>query len=303
MAAPAEQQREYAATYGWSLAVLRSAPELSKLFDRAIAGGYNQSRFVAELRNTKWYRSRSESVRQMTVLQKADPAEYARRVKQSAAMVADQYYQMTGRRMGGPTAAHLGQNALMFGFNDAEVRDMVGATVSSATLMKGGIGGTLGEAERQLRQATEDYGIDMSEQWIKNTINNIAWQNTDVSAEIGKLRQMAKSRYAGFADQIDNGVTMKDIAEPFKQLMAKTLEISDKSISTNDKSIQKALTYRPPGVKGKLAAPQPMAMWQFEADLKNDPRWNKTQNAQDSIMSAGRKVLADWGLTTQSGGN
>lgn len=299
--ATADQQKEYAATYGWSLAVLRSAPELSKLFDRAISGGYNQSRFVAELRNTTWYKSRSESVRQMTVLAKADPAEYARRIQASAAMVADQYYQMTGRRMGGPTAAHLGKNALMFGYSDAEIRDMVGATVSSANLMKSGIGGTLGEAERQLRQATSDYGIDVSETWIKNTLNNIAWQNTDVSAEVGKLRQLAKSRYAGFADQIDNGVTVKDIAEPYKQLMAKTLEISDKSISVNDKTIQKALTYRPPAAKGKLGAPQGMAMWQFEEDLKNDPRWNKTQNAQDSIMGAGRKVLADWGLTTQGG--
>jgi hypothetical protein len=297
--ATAEQQKDYASLYGWSLAVLRSAPELSKLFDRAITGGYNQARFVAELRNTGWYKTRSESVRQGQVLQKADPAEYKRRIAQAAAMVADQYYQMTGRRMGGPTAAHLGQTAFLYGFNDAEVRDMVAKTVSSATLLRtGGIGGTLGEAERQLRQAADDYGMDMSDTWFKNTINNIAWQNTDVTAEVGKLRTLAKSKYAAFADQIDQGVTVKDIAEPYRQLMSKTLEVSDKSIRINDRNIQNALMYKPVDEAGKPTSKVPtgMPLWQFEQQLKNDPRWNKTKGAQDAAMSAGRQVLQDLGF-------
>lgn len=309
MAKPtAEQEKDYSSIYGWSLAVLRSAPELSKLFDRAIAGGYNQARFVAELRNTGWYKTRSESVRQGTVLAKADPAEYKRRIAQAASMVADQYYALTGRRMSGPTAAHLGQTAFLYGYNDNEVRDMVAKTVSSATLMKGGIGGTLGEAERQLRQAADDYGLDMSDTWIKNTVNNIAWQNTDVTAEIGKLRQQAKSKYAAYGDQIDHGVTIKDIAEPFKQLMAKTLEISDKSISTGDRQIQTALMYAPKSAKEganlsakKPTAPTGMPLWQFEQQLKNDPRWNKTKGAQDSIMAAGRQVLQDLGFQGSNG--
>ena len=303
MAAPLDQQKDFAATYGWSLAVLRSAPELSKLFDRAIAGGYNQSRFVAELRNTGWYKSRSESVRQGTVLRKADPAEYQRRAQQAASMVADQYYAMTGRRMSGPTALSLGANAFLYGFNENEVRDMVAKTVSSAKLMKGGIGGTLGEAERQLRQAADDYGMDMSQTWFLNAVNNIAWQNTDVTAEIGKLRTLAKSRYPAYADQIDQGGTIKDIAEPYRQLMAKTLEVSDKSIRVNDRAIQSALTYAPKTAKegannsgNKPTAPSGMPLWQFEQNLKNDPRWNKTKGAQDAIMSAGRQVLSDLGF-------
>jgi hypothetical protein len=301
--APLEQQKDFASLYGWSLAVLRSAPELSKLFDRAISGGYNQARFVAELRNTGWYKTRSESVRQGTVLQKADPAEYKRRITQAAAMVADQYYQMTGRRMGGPTAAHLGQQAFLYGFNDAEVRDMVARTVSSADLLKGGqIGGTLGEAERQLRQAADDYGIDVSETWIKNNINSIARQNTDVTAEIGKLRQLAKSKYAAFADQIDQGVTVKDIAEPYRQLMAKTLEVSDKSIRINDRALQTALMYKPVDEAGRPTSKLPtgMPLWQFEQQLKNDPRWVRTKGAQDATMAAGRQVLQDLGFL---GGN
>lgn len=299
----ADQQNAYAAQYGWSLAVLRSAPELSKLFDRAISGGYNQARFVAELRNTAWYRQHSESVRQARVLQKADPTEYTQRVKQYAAQIADQYYQMTGHRMGGPTAAHLGEQAFQLGMNDAQMMDLTRDTVQSANLMKTGLGGTLGESERQLRQASEDYGIDLSDTYVMRAMNNIAWQNTDVTSEINKLRQMAKSRYPAYADQLDAGVTVKDIAEPFRQLMSKTLEISDQAIRINDRQIQNALTYAPKSAKEgannsgqKPTAPTGMPLWQFEQQLKNDPRWNKTKGAQDAMLSAGRQVLTDLGF-------
>lgn len=303
MPASHDQQQDFAASYGWSLSVLRSAPELSKLFDRAIAGGYNQARFIAELRNTKWYQSRSESVRQAEVLSKADPAEYKRRIQQATSLIQDQYYQLTGRRMGDNTALRLAGNAFRFGFNESEVRDLVAGTFNSARLMKAGIGGTLGEAERQLRAAADDWGMDMSETWFKNTLNHIAYQHTDVAAEVNKLRQLAKSKYAAFADQIDQGVSVKDIAEPYRQLMAKTLEVSDKSIRVNDKMIQGALMYAPKSAAegannsgNKPTAPTGMPLWQFEQQLKNDPRWLRTKGAQDSTMSAARQVLQDLGL-------
>lgn len=300
--ATAKEQDEWAAMYGWSRAVLRSNPELSKLFDSAIAGNWNQARFVAGLRGTNWYRQHSESVRQAQILAKADPTEYKQRIKAAAASVADMYYQMTGRRMGGPTAAHLGQQAFQLGLNEAQIMDLVRNTVSSATLLRtGGVGGTLGDAEKQLRQAAADYGISVSDTYIANTMNNIAWQNTDVTAEVMKLRKQAMSRYPQYAEQLKGGTTIKDIAEEYKQLMSKTLEISDASIATTDRHIQAALTYRPtapakPGAKPTVEAPTGMPLWQFEQQLKNDPRWLKTKGAQDATMSAARQVLGDLGF-------
>jgi len=293
---PSIDQNEMAANYGWSLAVLRSAPELSKLFDKAVQGTYSQARFVAELRNTAWYKTRSESVRQATVLQKADPAEYNRRVQRAKQAVADQYHAMTGRAMTDGTAAALGKQAFLFGFNDAEIRDMVGNTAKSQTLMtKGGLGGTLGEAERVLRQAADDYGLDFSDAYIAGKLNDIARQKTDTTSVVGNFKNWAKSKYTAFADQIDQGETIKDIAEPYRQMMSKTFEVSDKSIQITDKQIQKALMYRPT-VGKKVGPPTPMTLSQFEVDLKNDPRWDRTKGAQDQTMAVGRKVLQDMGL-------
>ena len=60
----------------------------------------------------------------------------------------------------------------------------------------------------------------------------------------------------------------------------------------NDPSIAKALNYRDP----KTGQPTPMTISQFEAALKNDPRWMRTKNARDSMMNGTRQILADWGL-------
>lgn len=300
----AAEQQEWASLYGWSTAVLNSNPELRKLFNAAIAGKYNQQRFVASLRGTNWYKQHSESVRQAQILAKADPTEYKQRVAATASTIGDMYYQITGRAMSGPTASHLAVQAFQLGMNDAQMGDLVRKTVSSATLLRtGGAGGTLGDSEKQIRQAASDLGISVSNTYVMNAMNNIAWQNTDVTTEISKLRKMSASRYPQYADQINGGGTIKDIAEEYKQLMSKTLEIPDSSISTTDRHIQAALTYKPATPKEGAnnsghapTAPSGMPLWQFEQQLKNDPRWLKTKGAQDSVMASARQVLSDMGF-------
>lgn len=296
----AQEQQDVASSYGWALSMLRSNPELSKLFDNAVAGSWNASRFVAGLRDTKWYKSRGEQQRQNEVLYKTDPAEYKRRGLQKRAEVEDAYYRMFGQK---PTAHQLTvmtNSAFAFGFSEAEIQNLVGSAANSANQMKKGLGGTLGEAERQIRGALEDYGLDFGEPWIARQLNYIATGRTDATAIANYLRNGAVSKYGGYKDELEQGMTMRDIAEPYRQLMAKTLELPDKGISISDPTIQKALQHRSPA-KGKVAGgPAQMPLWQFEAALKSDQRWNGTQNAQDSIMGAARKVLSDWGLASGS---
>lgn len=296
-----QQQQDMASQYGWALAVLRSNPELSKLFDRAVNGTFSSQRFIAELRNTKWYKTRGETARQNEVLRNADPAEYKRRASQMRAQVSAQYRQMFGGAPSETLLKSMTNMAFMGGYSTEEINELIGKSYNVAAGMKHGIGGTLGEAERQIRSAVEDYGLDMGEPWVARQLNYIATGRTDTTAVANYLQKQAISKYGAYKDELENGMTMKDIAEPFRQLMAKTLELSDKSISIADPSVQKALAYREPAKGGKPGAPAQMPLWQFESGLKNDKRWLGTQNAQDSVMAAGRKVLADFGLT--SGGS
>lgn len=297
---PLVDQEEMASRYGWALSILRSNPELSKLFDAAVAGTYSQSRFVAELRNTNWYKRHGEAWRQNEVLKGADPAEFQRRLAATKANVADVYMQMYGQAPSARNLALFSSTIMAYGYSDAEIKDLVGRAGVSERQMRKGLGGTLGDAERQIRTAMEDYGLDFGEGWIARQLNYIATGRSDTTAIVNYLKQGALSKYGQYKDQLEQGMTMRDIAEPFRQLMAKTLEVSDKSLSISDPTIQKALQYRAPAKAGKPGSPSQMPLWQFESQLKNDPRWLGTQNAQDSVMAAGRKVLQDWGLSAGS---
>lgn len=299
MASVADQLRK-ANEYGWLLSVLRGIPELSRLFDTAVKNEWNGATFVAKLRSTKWYRIHSESYRQFEILKRADPAEYNRRRQQYRANIRDQYYALTGQNMDLKRATQAGDHAFMYGYSDAEIRDMLSAfiTVTPANVRKG-VGGSLGDAEKQLRTAMEDFGINFSENWVARALTNIAHQQSDVSSFTNYMRQLAISRYPGFKEQLEQGQTVRDIAEPFKQLMARTLELSDKGITVNDGLIQKALTFRPDPKSAPANGGMPL--WQFEEQLRNDPRWIKTQNAQDQAMQVGRQVLQDMGMLGASG--
>jgi len=73
--------------------------------------------------------------------------------------------------------------------------------------------------------------------------------------------------------------------------MANILEIDPDSITFSDPTLRKAL--QSTDASGKPSA-QPL--WQFEANLRNDPRWEYTNNARATVDSLSLKVLRDWGF-------
>jgi hypothetical protein len=104
---------------------------------------------------------------------------------------------------------------------------------------------------------------------------------------------MAKSKYQHFADQIDRGMTVSAIASPYIQSMSNLLEIPSSEIGLDDYNVNKALTSMT--ADGKQQA-QPL--WQFETELRKDPRWAKTKNARDAMDSTARSVLSSFGLVS-----
>jgi hypothetical protein len=105
------------------------------------------------------------------------------------------------------------------------------------------------------------------------------------------LTQQASSRYPALADRLKAGETLMDIASPYMQSYAQTLELNPNAISLKDNMIQSALS-----AKDAQGKPTTKSVWEFENDLRNDPRYMKTQQAQDKSMAIGHQVLRDFGF-------
>src|SRR5438093_495185 len=60
--------------YGFVEALFDSNPELKKLFNKAVKGGWEAKKFQAELRDTKWWKTHSEQERSYLTKRYGDPA-------------------------------------------------------------------------------------------------------------------------------------------------------------------------------------------------------------------------------------
>lgn len=277
-----------AANFGYSMAFFNSDPELKKLLNSAVSGNWTPQQFVAKLQNTKWFKKNGEAARQLYALKTADPATYNQRISSARAQIANLAHQM-GAPVPGAAMAMLSEHALSFGWTDDQIKQALTGYIKGDR--SGLYSSGAGAAQMQIRQVASDYGYSLSPaqsgNWIKGMVSG------SVSIEQVKQQMMAyvASKYPGLADRINAGETLEQIAAPYKDSYSKVLEVPSTAVNLRDPAIQKALQAK--DAKGK---PTTQSVWQFEEDLRKDPRWLQTNNARDQLVGNTRKVLQDFGL-------
>lgn len=292
MADPTIDQNQLAAQYGFAMAVLNGNPELKSIFEQAVAGTWTPDRFQAAVRATGWYQKTEENQRNAQILQASDPATYAANVEKVRVKVA-----MMAAEMGANTATlRLGQGDLggtanhfyTFGYDDNQIRQFLSKYVQYTD---GRLLGQAGQWETQLRQYAQEMGVSLSNDTILRYVKAAESGTQTINDQMNKIRSVAASAFPHLAERLAAGETLSDIASPYQQAMASTLELNSQGISLTDPLIQKALSS--PDQTGK---PVMQTLYDFQTGLRKDPRWLKTQNAQDSAMETTRKVLTDFGL-------
>ena len=166
-------------------------------------------------------------------------------------------------------------------------------TLKEEIAREGVVTGGVGEAttEETLKKNAAAYGVSYSPEWYMQAAKSILEGKSTVDIWNEEIKNTAKSRYAAFADQIDAGLTPRDIASPYLQSMANILELDPNTINLSDPTISKALTSITEDGK-----PAVTPLWQFERELKKDSRWRYTKNAQEELIGTGMQVLKDFGL-------
>jgi len=166
-------------------------------------------------------------------------------------------------------------------------------TLKEEIAREGVVAGGVGEAttEDTLKKNAAAYGVSYSPEWYMQAAKSILEGKSTADIWNQEIKNTAKSRYAAFADQIDSGLTPRDIASPYLQSMANILELDPNTINLSDPTISKALTSITEDGK-----PAVTPLWQFERELKKDSRWRYTKNAQEELIGTGVQVLKDFGL-------
>lgn len=277
--------------YGYVGQLANSVPELKKLLSQAASANWDVARFTRALQDSKWWKNSSDSVKQHQVLWATKPGEARQQrnnlIAKVRTMAAEMGVSLTEGANG--TLAHLVQSAQMFAWDEGLLRQNI------ANYWRGARGqswmGSAAETGQKLKELYSSYGITYSEDSIARALKLVLMGRTSMESYRQDAANKAKAKYASFARQIDEGQTVKDIADPYIQSMSTVLEIPAGSIDLYDKTVQAALTAR--AQDGK---PMATPLWQYEQKLRADPRWDKTKNAANSAYGMLRQIGQDWGF-------
>lgn len=279
---------ETAEEYGFVQSLFNANPELKKLFGQAVKAGWTSQKFQAALRDTKWFKSHSQSERDYLTLQYGDPAT-AKLKLQQAVTQARQLAASLGTGVSSKAISAAAYNIVAKGWTSSDAQYYLGQYV---TFKDGGTGGSAGQALDQLHQFSYSMGIKNSDKWYQDFARNIARGSSTAEDAQAAIRKQAMSLFPQWQKQLEGGQTVADIANPYMQSMSQILEMPAGSINLFDPTIKKALQYKDPKTGQNTAQP----IWQFETQLRSDPRWKSTKNAQDSMMQAAHQVLSDFGV-------
>ena len=160
------------------------------------------------------------------------------------------------------------------------------------TAVGGQMRGAAGQVDRTLRQWGQRNGIALDENMIQRYVREIQAGDTTEQDVLADLRRTYMAgAYPAWADKIDAGYDIADIASPYKAAMAQLLETSEDQIDLNDPLLQRGLQ----GV-GPDGRPSVVPLYEFQRQVRQDPRWQKTDNAYATYASAADDILSMFGF-------
>lgn len=134
-------------------------------------------------------------------------------------------------------------------------------------------------------------GIMLSDSAATDYANKAVSGTLDENTIYGTIRESAASAFPQLADKIKAGIDLKTLADPYIQSMSNILEVPYTSIDLFDPKIRGALSFTLPD--GKVGT---KSIYDFEKELRQDPRWQYTNNARQDVSNAALKVLKDFGF-------
>lgn len=281
---------DLAGQYGFAAAFFNSDPELKRILDQAVREQWSPDRFKSTFVATNWYRTKSDTVRQMLELQSRDPNTWNSKLDNEEARVTNMAAQL-GVHLDSGTWRQLASNSLMFGWNDDVLRkglsDFYGYSKDNGT-------GQASTIDARVRQLANDYGVTISDGEVAKLVRDSVRGTVTDDSLVAYAKNMAMSKYAGMRGYLQEGFTVKQVASPYIQSYAQLLEQDANSVQLTDPLLQKALQGTPDPKAGGL--PTMQSLYQFEQSVRQDKRWLNTKNARDDVENVAMGVLRDWGI-------
>lgn len=291
---------ETVASFGDMGSLAETVPALKTLLNQAVAGQWTVEKFQQEVQGTAWYKAHATSVRDALTLQASDPATYNQNLSQAVAHVK-QLAEGEGVNLTDAQLRSMGYASMTQGLDDTTISDQIGSYFKADNGLGGTAAGSAATNLTAMQQAASSYGVPVSANgyavWNQKILSG---QNT-LDGFTQQMIKNAQTIYPGIKNEIGEGNTVQQIADPYVQTMSNLLEVSPNSLSiTNTPLIKQALQNTSPTTDGSgsgaAASNTATPLWQFENQVRADPRWAYTSNAHQATATTLLQLGSDFGF-------
>lgn len=149
--------------------------------------------------------------------------------------------------------------------------------------------GEFAKSINAIRAYSNAFGVPMSDYDVKKAAITSITSPGGLEAQAEKIKSVAKGIYSGLAQFIDQGLTPQELLRPYIAKKAQILEIPEESITLNSTEGQQVVS-KVVTDKGLLP------IYNYERELRQDPRWRFTKNANDEAATWVNTIMRSFGI-------
>jgi hypothetical protein len=299
----------------WVRDLVKQFPQLTQLFSKAISQGWNDTRFRSELYKSDWWKEQKSKGRGNVWLEafilENDPAQqgaWITKIDDVKRLIENMADSMFNMRLDDVDLDKIARRFVYQGWDASDNRGLrvwlsrqfnkqQGAEGDEDGLDDGDeprpTGGTFAELERGFRDALRAYGVERGSGWAAEMAQAVLDPESGITEDDvwNELIRESESMYPVFSGRVSRDRSVRDLAEGYVRTIANLLELDYEDVNLSDPLLQRAFTNL-----DKDNNPALMPLWEFKKQARQDDRWQYTDNARDTYMSAASKFSQALGL-------
>ena len=299
--------------YGLSEALFKNIPSLNLIFQDYVnpKKKMTDDEFIRRIRNDVWYKKNSAGIKQRFVqyynyrdLQESGQADgttqYEQDIEGIVRNLEKRATEIGSAAASDPTALRKAAENIYLTNKEKDTTFIDDFLASSIRSVAGTIGGktTQGYSGAALQnynalvKAARENGFQVADiipggANVDQVLQGIASGKIDVNRVVADARKLAAQGQPQYVrDLLAQGYNLDQVFKPYRTAMANVLEIGDPDqIDLNDPLLRSAITD-----KGD------MNLYDFKKALRQDNRWQYTEQAKKDVSTAAFNVLRDFGF-------
>lgn len=291
--------------------LFKNIPSLNAILKKYVAEKWTPDKLRKAIRDDVWYKQNSAEIKARYVqyynyrdLQASGQAtgstDYEMQIAKIESNLKKRAIQLGSAAANDPAALRQAAENLYITNRSEDESFITDFLAASIKPMAGMIGGKVTQGYSgaalvsydKLVEAARDNGFQLSDilpgaTTEQQVIQGIISGNIDINRVIADARKLAAQGQPEYVrDLLAQGYNLKQVFAPYRQVMANVLEIGDPNqIDLNDPLLRSAITD-----KGD------MNLYDFRKQLRQDDRWQYTEQARQDVSTAALQVLRDFGF-------